>query len=81
MIYVLEGSMHIGEAACPAGTAVVLDGDSTVGPLVAGDEGTVLLEVFHGAGSWSAEPNEQCERLVRERRIRELPGAGRESSR
>jgi len=84
VIYVLEGSMHVGEAVCPPGTVIVLDGDSSIGPIVAGREGTVLLEVFHGARSWwprAVEPNDQYRRLVRERRITELPGAGREPSR
>jgi len=80
MIYVLEGSMKIDGAACIPGTLVVLDGESTIGPIVSGESGTVLLEVFEGANSWNPrllEPTESYRRLVAERDITELPGAGR----
>ena len=80
VIYVLEGSMEINGVACLPGAVVVLDAESTIGPIVAGEEGTVLLEVFEGAGSWDphlVEPNESYQRLVEERGIVELPGAGR----
>jgi quercetin dioxygenase-like cupin family protein len=83
VIYVIEGSMRVGEVDCSTGSVIVLDGNSVVGPIVAGDAGAILLEVFHGAGSWWPQPeppNEQYERLVRERRIVELPGAGRSPS-
>lgn len=76
VIFVLEGSMTVDGAECPAGTVIVLDEASTFGPIVAGAEGTVLLEVFQGTDSWlprEAEPSEAYARLVRERRLVRLP--------
>jgi redox-sensitive bicupin YhaK (pirin superfamily) len=84
VIYVLEGSMQIDGVACEQGTLIVLDGDSTIGPIVAGDEGTVLLEMFEGRESWlprPVPPNDAYEKLVRDRRITEMPGAGRAGKR
>ncbi len=80
VIYVLEGAMEVDGVACKKGTTIVLDGESTIGPIVAGDDGAVLLEVFEGPGSWMpqlVEPNDAYRELVRDRRITELAGAGR----
>ncbi len=80
VIYVLDGSMAIDGVDCVPGTLIVLDEESTIGPIVAGDQGTLILEVFTGAGSWNpqfVETSETYESLVKQRMIVELPGAGR----
>jgi hypothetical protein len=84
IICVLEGAMRVGEVDCEQGTLIILDAESIIGPIVAGDSGTVLLEIFEGRDSWLprlAPSNEAYQRLVRERGITELSGPGREEKR
>ncbi len=47
-IYVLAGSVTVGEVDCRAGTLVMLDHGAVFGPLVAGREGTEILEYYAG---------------------------------
>jgi predicted enzyme related to lactoylglutathione lyase len=48
VIYILDGLLHVGATACPPGTMVLLEYGATFGPLVAGPEGTKLLEFYTG---------------------------------
>jgi tRNA-Thr(GGU) m(6)t(6)A37 methyltransferase TsaA len=48
VVFVLEGSLQIGDRACPAGTHVELPLGAAFGPLVAGPDGAVLFEVMMG---------------------------------
>lgn len=48
VIYVLEGEMTICGRVCTAGTAMLLRAATPTGPILAGPEGTTMLEVFIG---------------------------------
>lgn len=48
VVFVLEGSLTIGDRMCPAGTHVELPLGAAFGPLVAGTQGAVLFEVMMG---------------------------------
>lgn len=48
VLFVLEGSLRIGDRECPAGTHVELPLGAAFGPLVAGSDGAVLFEVMMG---------------------------------
>jgi hypothetical protein len=47
-IFVLKGSVRVGETDCGEGTLVVLERGAVFGPLVAGPEGTDILEFYAG---------------------------------
>jgi tRNA (Thr-GGU) A37 N-methylase len=56
VVFVLEGSLHIGDRECPAGTHVELPLGAAFGPLVAGPDGAVLFEVMMGdPRSWGVD--------------------------
>ena len=48
VIYIIKGMLMVGDEECPAGTAVILEHGATFGPLVAGPEGTELIEFYSG---------------------------------
>jgi predicted enzyme related to lactoylglutathione lyase len=48
VIFVIDGFLHVGETPCPPGTMVLLEHGATFGPLVAGPDGTTLLEFYAG---------------------------------
>jgi len=48
VVYVLSGSVRVGDRECTAGTCLVLEHGATFGPLEAGPEGTVMLEIMCG---------------------------------
>lgn len=58
VIHVLEGAVVIGDVPCPAGATIVLRKGTPFGPLVAGEEGTVLFEVFIGRGASATTPED-----------------------
>jgi hypothetical protein len=47
-IFVVRGSVTVGDVECTPGTLVVLERGAVFGPLVAGDDGTELLEFYAG---------------------------------
>jgi hypothetical protein len=47
-IFVLDGSVAIGDVACVAGNVVLLEKGAVFGPLVAGPDGTEMLEFYTG---------------------------------
>jgi hypothetical protein len=47
-IYIIEGHLDVGDHACPPGSLIVLEQGAEFGPLVAGPEGTLLLESYAG---------------------------------
>ena len=47
-IFVLRGSVMVGDVDCSDGTLVVLEKGAVFGPLVAGPDGTDLLEFYAG---------------------------------
>ena len=59
VVFVIEGTLFVGERACPAGTHVELPFGAAFGPLRAGDDGATLFEVMLGdPRSWGDEPQE-----------------------
>ena len=48
VIYILEGSQRVGDVECRPGTMVLLEHGAVFGPLVAGPDGTALLEFYTG---------------------------------
>jgi hypothetical protein len=57
VLFVIAGSLTIGERECPAGTHVELPYGAAFGPLRAGTEGCVLFEVMLGdPRSWGDDP-------------------------
>jgi hypothetical protein len=73
LIYILEGHLDVGDRPCPPGTLVVLEHGATFGPLVAGPEGTLLLESYAGDPFPASADPEGYERLLAERGIEKLP--------
>ena len=73
LIYILEGSVRIGDTDCRPGTSVLLEQGAIFGPIVAGPEGTRLLEFYNGDGRpFSVDP-EGYQRLLAGLGITELP--------
>lgn len=72
VIYVLEGEMTICGRRCGAGTGMLLRRGTHTGPIVAGPEGTTMLEVFFGAdaGMPNLVADPRWDALVAERDIR-----------
>ena len=48
VIYILKGSLMVGETNCTPGMMILLEKGAFFGPLVAGPEGTELLEFYTG---------------------------------
>ena len=57
VVFVLDGSVRIGDRDCPAGTHVELPAGAAFGPIVAGSDGAVMFEVMTGdPRSWGDDP-------------------------
>jgi hypothetical protein len=71
-IFITGGSVTIGDVECTPGMLVILDEGATFGPLVAGPEGTELLEFY--AGDLSPVPADPAgfAKLLKERGITPL---------
>ena len=73
VVFVLEGEVTVGEAACGAGAHIELPEGEQFGPLVAGPDGCALFEVMLGdPRSWSDDPD-AFERACSERGVTPLP--------
>jgi hypothetical protein len=72
-IFVLNGSVTVGEVECPPATLVVLEKGAVFGPLVAGPEGTDLLEFYAGDTTPIPEDPDAFEALLRARDIVPVP--------
>ena len=48
VIFILKGSLSVGGTECPPGTMVLLPHGAAFGPLIAGPEGTELIEFYTG---------------------------------
>jgi len=68
-IFVLNGSVTVGEVECRRATLVVLEKGAVFGPLVAGPEGTDLLEFYAGDSTPVPEDPDAFAALLRERNI------------
>jgi hypothetical protein len=73
VVYVLEGQLRVGDVDCAPGTMVLLEHGSTFGPLVAGPEGTTILEFYTGDVTPVPEDPEAFEAFLRERGVVPVP--------
>jgi hypothetical protein len=73
LVYVLEGDLTIGERHCPAGLLIVLEVGASFGPLIAGDAGALLFEVWMGDPAPVPANKEEYYALLRARGIERLP--------
>ncbi len=71
VIHIIEGEVMVGGERCEAGTTIVLEKGASFGPLVAGDKGATLFEVFIGPGASTPVPvaDPEHERLLKSRGI------------
>lgn len=73
IVWVLSGHLTIGDHPCPPGTCVVLEAGTPFGPIEAGPDGAVLLEIMTGdPRAVPADPDGFAARCE-ERGIRPLP--------
>jgi len=80
VVHVLDGGFALDGRICGPGTTIVLEAGTPFGPVVVGERGACLLEVFIGTDAWELTPiagDVAWAELVRERDLRLLPGAGR----
>jgi ChrR Cupin-like domain len=73
LVYVLEGELLVGDRRCPAGTLIVLELGASFGPLIAGDTGALLLEVWMGDPAPVPADKDGYHALLRRRGIVRLP--------
>jgi len=73
LVYVVEGDLMVGERPCPAGTLVVLEVGATFGPLIAGERGALLFEVWMGDPAPVPADRDGYLALLRQRGIERLP--------
>ena len=69
MIYITGGSLSVGDVECTPGTMVLLEHGAAFGPLIAGPEGTDLLEFYTGDVTPSSADEDGYKVLLEERGI------------
>jgi hypothetical protein len=73
LVWVIAGGAWFGDRWCPAGTHIELPFGAAFGPIIAGDEGTLFLELTNGDfRSWGDRP-ELYEQAIAERGVTPLP--------
>lgn len=74
-VYVLEGSVRVGDRDCPKGTHIFLMHGDTFGPWIAGPAGCELLGVVAGEGSsfWADQDMEDYKALLAEHGAKQAP--------
>jgi hypothetical protein len=73
LVYVLEGELTVGDRLCPPGTLIVLEVGAKLGPLIAGDAGALLFEVWMGDPRPVPDDKEAYYALLKEKGIVRLP--------
>jgi len=73
VIHILKGELMVGEVRCTPGTTIVLETGTAFGPLIAGDDGCLLFEVFDGAPGHISEDFEGFQRICEEQGITVMP--------
>lgn len=69
IIYVTKGSVSIGGTECTPGMMILLEEGAVFGPIVAGPEGTELIEFYTGEVTPVPADEEGYERLLAEQGI------------
>ncbi len=73
LVFVIAGGAWFGERWCPAGTHIELPFGAAFGPIIAGEDGTVFLELTNGDfRSWGDQP-ELFEQEIAARGVTPLP--------
>jgi hypothetical protein len=73
IVYVLDGEISVGDVSCRPGTNLVLERGAAFGPIEAGPQGALLLEVMMGDPRAVPADPEAFAALLRERGITPLP--------
>jgi hypothetical protein len=73
LVYVLEGELLVGDRSCPPGTLIVLEVGAKFGPLMAGERGALLFEVWTGDPRPAPGDKEAYYALLKEKGIVRLP--------
>ena len=73
IVYVLEGQIRVGDEVCTSGTNLVLEEGATFGPIEAGPDGALLLEVMMGDPRAVPVDRDGFEALCAARGITPLP--------
>jgi len=69
LVYVLEGTLLVGDRLCRPGTLVVLELGASFGPLIAGDKGALLFETWAGDPRPVPADKPGYEALLRQKKI------------
>ena len=73
LVFILEGELWVGDRHCPPGTHIELPFGAAFGPLRAGDDGCVMLEVMMGDPRSWGDDEAGFERELEQRGIERLP--------
>ena len=73
LVYVLEGELLVGDRHCPPGTLIVLEVGAKFGPLIAGENGALLFEVWMGDPRPVPDNKDAYYALLKEKGIVSLP--------
>jgi len=73
LVYVLEGELSVGGRHCPPGTLVVLEVGAKFGPLIAGETGALLFEVWMGDPRPVPGDKDEYYALLKEKGLVRLP--------
>ncbi len=76
VIYILKGSLMVGETNCTPGMMILLEHGAVFGPLVAGPEGTELLEFYTGDVTAVPQDRAAYEAWLDEQGIQQVPIKG-----
>lgn len=69
IIFITKGSLYVGDTLCTPGSMVLLEKGAVFGPLIAGPEGTELIEFYTGDVAAVHADDEQYARVLEERGI------------
>jgi hypothetical protein len=72
-IFIVKGSLRVGDVLCGPRTLVVLERGAVFGPLVAGPEGTELLEFYAGESTPVPADPDGFAALLQQRGITPVP--------
>lgn len=73
IVYVLEGEITVGDVVCRPGTNIVLEQGAVFGPIEAGPDGALLLEIMMGDPRAVPADPDGYTRLLADRGITPLP--------